>query len=139
MNVCAKWCGRALAILLLPCFAGFPSQAQEQKGEHVVAVRELNQAAAQVGETRQADEAALRKIFSSDKAQEALRSAGIDYQRVDAAVSQINDEDLSRLAARARTAKLDFAAGRAGGLSDRDLLVIIIIAVLLIALIAILR
>jgi hypothetical protein len=33
----------------------------------------------------------------------------------------------------------DFAAGRAGGLSDRDLLVIIIIAVLVIALIAVLR
>ena len=91
MNVCAKWCGRALALLLLPCFAGLPSQAQEQKNEHVVAVQELNQAAAQVRETRHADEAELRKLFSSDKAQEALRSAGIDYHRVDAAVGQISD------------------------------------------------
>jgi hypothetical protein len=139
MNLCAKWCGRALAILLLPCFAGFPSQAQEQEGEHVVAVQELNQAATQVHETRQTDEAALKKLFSSARAQEALQLAGIDYHRVDSAVSQINDKDLSKLAARARAANADFAAGRAGGLSDRDLLVIIIIAVLLIALIAILR
>jgi len=139
MNVCAKWCGRTLALLLLPGFAGVPSWAQERKGEHVVAVQELNQAAAQAGETRQANEAALRNLFSSEKAQEALKSVGIDYHRVDAAVSQVSDEDLSKLAVRARSAKADFAAGKMGGLSDRDLLIIIIIAVILIALIAVLR
>ena len=139
MNVCAKWCGRILALLLVPCFAGVPSRAQERNGDHVVAVQELNQAAAQVRETRQADEAALRDLFSSEKAQEALKSAGIDYRKVDSAVGQVNDEDLSKLAARARSAKSDFVAGKMGGLSDRDLLIIIIIAVILIALIAVLR
>jgi len=139
MNVCAKRCGRALALLLLPCFAGFPSRAQEPRNEHVVTVQQLNQDAAAPAKTRQGDEAALRQLFSSEQARGALKSAGIDYNRVDKAVSQINDEDLSKLATRARTVNPDFAAGRAGGLSDRDLLVIIIIAVLVIALIAVLR
>ena len=139
MNVCAKWCGRALALLLLPCFAGFPAQAQEHQHDHVVTVQQLNRDAASPTETRQADEAVLRQLFSSQQAQGALKSAGVDYNRVDKAVSQLSDEDLSKLAVRARTANADFAAGKAGGLSDRDLLVIIIIAVLVIALIAVLR
>ena len=139
MNVCAKWCGRALALLLLPCIAGFPSQAQEHQNEHVVTMQQLNRDAAIPSKTRQGDEAALRQLFSSGQAQEALKSAGVDYNRVDRAVSQIGDEDLSKLATRARGVNADFAAGRAGGLSDRDLLVIIIVAVLVIALIAVLR
>jgi len=138
MNVCAKW-RLALAVLLWACFAGTPSRAQEHKTEHVVEVQELGQAAAQGAEIRQANESALRQLFSSEKAQQTLKSAGIDYRKVDRALSQISDDDLSRLAARARTVNADFAAGRAGGLSDRDLLVIIIIAILVIALIAVLR
>ena len=139
MNVCAKWRRGALAVLLLPCFAANPVRAQDQKSEHVVSVQELGQAKAQVTETRHANEAALRQLFSSEKAQEALKSAGIDYRKVDRAVSQISDEDLSKLAARASRENADFAAGKVGSLSDRDLLIIIIIAVLLIALIAVLR
>ena len=139
MNVCAKWRRGALAVLLLPCFAANPVQAQDQKGEHVVSVQELGQAKTQVTETRQANEAAIRQLFSTEKAQEALKSAGIDYRKVDRAVSQINDEDLSKLATRARGVNSEFSAGRAGSLSDRDLLIIIIIAVLLIALVAVLR
>lgn len=139
MIVCAKWRRRALAVLLLPFFAGIPARAQEHKSEHVVSVQELGQAAAQLSQTRQENEAALRQLFSSEKAQQALKTAGIDYRKVDLAVSQINDDDLSKLAARARTTNEDFAAGRAGSLSDRDLLIIIIIAVLVIALIAVLR
>jgi len=52
---------------------------------------------------------------------------------VDSAVAQLSDEDVARLAARSRQVEHDFAAG---SLSDRDLLVIVIIAVLVIALIA---
>jgi hypothetical protein len=139
MNVCAKWRRSTLAVLALACFAANPVRAQDQKGEHVVSVEELGRAKTQVTESRQANEAALRQLFSSERAQEALKSAGIDYRRVDRAVSQIDDEDLSKLAKRARGVNADFSAGRAGSLSDRDLLIIIIIAVLLIALIAVLR
>ena len=58
---------------------------------------------------------------------EDLRSA------LDKAVGQLSDEDVAKLAGRSRQVEKDFAAG---SLSDRDLLVIVIIAVLIIALIA---
>jgi hypothetical protein len=139
MNVCRKWCGWALAVVLLPCLAVTPARAQAQD-KHVVTSQELSKDAARPAETRGANEAALRQLFSSEQAQQALKSANIDYSKVDKAVSQLSDEDLAKLAARSRQVQHNFAGGRsAGSLSDRDLLIIIIIAVLVIALIAILR
>ena len=138
MNVCWKWCGRALAVILLPCFAVTPVHAQAQD-KHVVTSQELSKDAARPAQTRGANEAALRQLFSSEQAQQALKSVNIDYSKVDKAVGQLSDEDLAKLAARSRQMQDNFAAGRAGSLSDRDLLIIIIIAVLVIALIAVLR
>jgi hypothetical protein len=140
MSVCGKWCGRVLAVILLLCFAVIPVRMQGQtQGKHVVTSQELSKDAARPAETRQANEAALRQLFSSEQAQEALKSANIDYKRVDKAVGQLSDEDLSRLATQSRQVRGNFAGGNAGSLSDRDLLIIIIIAVLVIALIAVLR
>jgi hypothetical protein len=138
MNVCWKWCGRALAVVLLPCFAMSPANVQAQE-KHVVSSQELHKEAMRPAEARGADEAALRQLFSSEQAQQALKSVSIDYSKVDKAVGQLSDEDLAKLAARSREVQRNFAGGRAGSLSDRDLLIIIIIAVLVIALIAVLR
>jgi len=138
MNVCRKWCGRALAVILLPCFALTAARVQAQD-KHVVTSQELSRDAARPSEMRGADEAALRQLFSSEQAQQALKSADLDYSKVDKAVGQLSDEDLAKLAARSRQMQDNFAAGRAGSLSDRDLLIIIIIAVLVIALVAVLR
>ena len=138
MKVCGKWCGLALAVILLPCFAATlaPVQAQDK---HVVSVQDLSRDAARPAETRQANEAALRQLFTSEQAQQALKSANIDYSKVDKAVGQLSDEDLTKLAARSRQVQDNFAAGRAGSLSDRDLLIILIIAILVIALVAVLH
>jgi hypothetical protein len=81
----------------------------------------------------------LRQLFTSKQAQQALKSANIDYSKVDTAVGQLSDEDLANLSARARQVQGNFAAGRAGSLSDRDLLIILIIAILVIALVAVLH
>ena len=135
MNVCRKWCGWALAVILLPCFAVPPARAQAQD-KHVVTSQELSKDAARPAETRGANEAVLRQLFSSEQAQQALKSANIDYSKVDKAVSRLSDEDLAKLAARSRQLEDNFAGGRPGGLSDRDLLIILIIALLVIALIA---
>ncbi|HWW17982.1 MAG TPA: hypothetical protein VNY81_05105 [Candidatus Saccharimonadales bacterium] len=105
----------------------------------MVSVQDLSRDSARPAETRQANEAALRQLFTSEQAQQALKSANIDYSKVDKAVGQLGDEDLAKLAARSRQVQDNFAAGRAGSLSDRDLLIILIIAILLIALIAVLR
>ena len=72
----------------------------------------------------------------SDAAQNALKSAHVDYQKVDKAVGQLSDEELAKLAERSRQVEKDFAAGT---MSDRDILIIVIIGVLVIALVAALR
>jgi len=138
MNVSRKWCGRALAVILLPCFAVTASRTQAQE-QHVVSTQELSKDASQPAQTRDANEAALRQLFSSAQAQQALESANINYRQVDKAIGQVSDEDLAKLAARSREVQNNFAGGRAGSLSDRDLLIIVIIALLLILLIAILH
>jgi len=142
---CGKWCGRSkwygriLALILLGGVAVTPARVQAQD-KHVVSSQELSQDAARPAETRGANEAALRQLFSSEQAQQALKSANLDYGKVDKAVAQLSDEDLAKLAARSRQVQNNFAAGsRAGSLSDRDLLIIIVIAVLVIALVAVLH
>jgi hypothetical protein len=127
VKMCALMLGMAAALGL----AGIPARAQDS--HHVVSLSDLNKDAAQPAQTRQSNEEAVRTLLSSEPGQKALKTAGIDYQKVDKAVGQLSDEDLRKLAERSRKAQNDFAAGR---LSDRDLLwiILIIVAVLIIAL-----
>src|SRR5262249_61976109 len=53
----------------------------------------------------------------------AMEAAQINPERVDAAVSTLSDEELARLASRADKLDKDFAAG---GINDRDLLIILV-------------
>ncbi len=124
-----------LAIAPLFGFAAVPAGAQDK--QHVVSLSDLNKdAAARPAQTRQSNEEAVRTLLSSDQAQKALKSANLDYQKVDKAVGQLSDEDLAKLAERSRQAQSDFAAGR---ISDRDLLWIILIAIGIIVLAVALR
>jgi hypothetical protein len=139
MRVCLRWSMRSLLLTLSFCAVLAPVRIQAQGKQHVVSLDELNRDTAQPAQTRQANEAAVRQIFSSEQAQNALKAANIDYAKVDKAVGQISDEDLAKLAERSRPVQNNFSAGRAGGLSDRDLLVILIIALLVILLVVALR
>jgi hypothetical protein len=123
-----------LAIAALTGLAGIPARAQDQ--QHVVSLSDLNKDAARPAQTRQSNEEAVRTLLSSEQAQKALKSANLDYQKVDKAVGQLSDEDLAKLAERSRRAQSDFAAGR---VSDRDLLWIIVIALAIIVLAIALR
>ncbi|HET7150186.1 MAG TPA: PA2779 family protein [Candidatus Acidoferrum sp.] len=123
MHFLAKRCLTLLGIAALLVAAGLPARAQER--QHVVSLSDLSKDAARPAQTRQANEEAVRTLLSSDQGQQALKSAGLDYQKVDKAVGQLSDEDLAKLAQRSRQAQTDFAAGR---ISDRDMLWIILIA-----------
>jgi hypothetical protein len=127
------WFTRCLAVTLVMAMSGVSVLAQAQDTQHVVSASELSRDSAAPTVTRQANEAAVRQLFTSEAGQKALKSANIDYARVDKAVGQLSDEDVTKLARRSLQVQHDFAAG---SLSDRDLLVIVIIAVLVIALIA---
>lgn len=134
MHSRAKWCMCLLAIAALFVAAAIPARAQDK--QHVVSLSDLNKDAARPAQTRQANEEAVRTLLSSDQGQKALKSAGLDYQKVDKAVGQLSDEDLAKLAERSRQAQADFAAGR---ISDRDLLWIVLIAVAIVVIVVAVR
>lgn len=122
-----------LGIAALFVATEIPARAQEQ---HVVSLSELSKDAARPAQMREANEEAVRTLLSSDQGQKALKSAKLDYRKVDKAVGQLRDEDLAKLAERSRQAQADFAAGR---VSDRDMLWIILIALGIIVLALALR
>jgi hypothetical protein len=130
MRVCTTLLAATLA------FAGcVTANAQGQEvnhGDHAVTPGQLRQDVQKAADTRQANEAEVRRMFASDQAKEALKSAGIDYKQVDQAISQVNDEDLARMAQRSQEVNKNFAAGR---LDDRDLLIILLVAVAIIIII----
>jgi len=107
------------------------TQAQE-KQQHVVTLDELKKQAARPAETRQANADAIRHLLSSDAGQKALKSAEVDYQRVDKAVGQLSDEELAKLADRSRRAENDFAAGL---ISAKTLAYIILATVVIVVII----
>src|SRR5205807_9459987 len=86
-------------------------KAQNLAQQHVITSDELNQEVARPAEVRQSNEEAVRHLLSSEAGQNALKSANVDYERVDKAIGQLSDEDLSKLADRSRKAESDFAAG----------------------------
>ena len=128
---------RVCSILLAATLAsaGFVS-ARAQEKDHAVSSGQLSKDLRKASETRQANEAAVREMFATDAGRETLKNAGIDYQKVDQAISQVNDEDLARMADHARNVQKDFAAGTLG---DRDLLLILLIAVAIILIIVAVR
>jgi hypothetical protein len=103
--------------------------AQDQR--HVVSLDELNQAAARSAQNRQANEAAVRDLFSPDAGQQALKTAKVDYQRVDKAIGQLSDEDLAKIAERSQQVESDFAAG---SLKSTLIIAIVLIVTLIIVL-----
>ena len=128
---------RACSILLAVCLVtvGSPPLHAQQK-DHAVSSDQLRIDVQKSAAARQANEAAVREMFASEAGKKALNSAGIDYQKVDQAISQVNDEDLARMADRSHEVQKDFAAGR---MSDRDLIIILLVAVALILIIIAVR
>jgi hypothetical protein len=128
---------RVCSLLLASSLAfagGVPARAQEK--DHALSTGQLRQDVRDAAQTRQANEATVRELFASEKGREALKSAGMDYQRVDAAISQVSDEELAKMAERSREVQKDFAAGR---YTDRDLLLILLVAVALVLIIVAVR
>jgi hypothetical protein len=111
-----------LSVLLLSLVLATPQDALAQN--HVVSPLELQKDVATASASRQKNLTQVESFLSSEEAQRAMKSAHINYQEVKNAVGQLNDEDLARLSARSEKAQKDFAAGT---LSDRDLIIILIV------------
>jgi hypothetical protein len=123
----------AVACFLIAVFS-VPSNLVAQT--HVVSEAELQKATAAATQARQRNLATLQQFLSSAEAQKALKAAHVDPQQVKKAVSQLDDQELAQLAARANKAQADFAAGN---MSDRDLLIILVAIVALILIIVAVR
>jgi len=122
MNSCVKMCVSLLTIATLLFPVDIPARAQDKP--HVVSLADLNKDFTQAAQTRQANEEVVRTLFSSEQGQKAMKSAHLDYEKVDKAVGQLSDEDLAKLAARSSQAQADFAAGR---ISNTAIIVIVVL------------
>jgi len=122
-----------LAAFILVILLALPPSLRAQ--QHVVSSADIRKELVNATQTRQRNRDKVRELFSSKAAQKALRKAGMDPTQVKAGISTLSDAELARLAARADTARADFAAGR---ISDRDLLIILVaIAVIILIIVAV--
>jgi hypothetical protein len=77
--------------------------------DHVLSPQDLHKAVLDSAALRDSNLGKVEKLLSS--AEDTLEKAGVDYRRVQTAVSFLDDEEVSQLAARAEKAQADFAAG----------------------------
>src|SRR5579862_4654621 len=77
----------------------------------VVSKDELKQALVDSGRTRKENLDQVRSFFSGDIPAQALKSAHIDPERVQKAVTSLDDNELAKLADQTRHVQNDFAAG----------------------------
>lgn len=125
-----------LGVSVLASTLSVPTRAQDEgKQRHVVSQEEMSNDSARAGELRHANEAALRHLLSSEAGQQALKSANVDYTRVDKAISRLSDQDLAKLAERSRQAENDFAAGMISAKHLAYLVLAIVVIVVIIVLV----
>jgi hypothetical protein len=123
-----------LFVFLLTLVFATPGSAVPQ--DHVVAPSDIHKDVAASSSTRQKNQAQLENFVSSPQAQEALKSAHLDANRVKNAIPNLNNEEMAELSVRSEKAQEDFAAGR---MSDRDLIIILLAVVALILIIVAVR
>ena len=128
-----RYSGWVLATFILVILLALPPSLRAQ--QHVVSSADIRKELVNATQTRQQNRDKVRELFSSKAAQNALKKAGIDPGQVETGISTLSDTELARLAARADRAQADFAAGR---ISDRDLIIIlVVIAVITLIIVAV--
>jgi hypothetical protein len=123
-----------LFVVLLCILLTIPQNAMAQN--HVVSSSDIQKDVAAASTSREKEVAQLESFFSSPQAQKATKSVHVTYQQVNAAIQQLNSDDLARLSARSEVAQKDFAAGN---LTNRDFLIIILAILALILIIVAVR
>ena len=119
-----KQCVRALTACVLVTIFSIPQNLFAQAAQHVVSSSEMQRAVVDASRVRQQNVDTLNEFFSSERAQRVLKAAHTDPEQVKKAVASLSDAELAQLASRAQKAQADFAAGH---LSDRDLIIILIV------------
>jgi Flp pilus assembly protein TadB len=108
LAVLAKTARLALVVTLVAAFS-VPQDVLAQS--HVVSPNELQQQAVAAAQDRQEKIERVQQFFASETAKKALKSADIDYGKIQKAIPQLSDDELATIAAKTDKAQQDFAAG----------------------------
>lgn len=98
--------------------------------EHVVPLTELHQDVRSAAQQRDRNIADIERVLSYPAAREALQRSNVSPQQMTAAVATLNDEELARLADRARASEHDVQAGLIVGILALIGLIVVIIIVI---------
>jgi len=104
--------------------------------DHVVPAEALTQQLEADSARRAANEQSLRELFQSESARKTLNAAGLDAEQVTTSVAALGDEDLSRLAERARAFQSDVAAGALNNQQITYILIALGTAVIILVIVA---
>jgi hypothetical protein len=132
-NLKQRLMGLAAGLVMCSMFAVVPSFAEQG---HVVSPADMQKAAVASTSTRQKNEATVNRFLSSPQTREALQSVHMTSEQVKTAVSNLSDQEVAQLAARSSKAEADFAAGN---ISDHDLILIALAALVVVIIIVAVR
>lgn len=127
----SKYKSLPVAILTLASALFIPLTLAAQ--EHVIPLNELRQKAQAMHEERVKNETDLERVLSYPAAADALNKANVNQKQMHQAVATLSDDELARLADRARANEKDVQGGLIVGiLALIGLVVVIIIVVALV-------
>jgi hypothetical protein len=121
-----------LAVLLAVLLVAPAAQAQT----HVIGKSALAEAVQQRVSQEQADREAIVTLLQRPEVKQIAAQAGLSLQKAEAAVSTLNGQDLSELAAQARQVQNDLAGGASTVVISTTTIIIVLLIVILIVLIA---
>ena len=98
--------------------------------EHVLPLSELHRQLQSSAGQRARNLADLQRVLSLPPAQDALKKANANPGQIQKAIAQLNDEEVARLADRARAAEKDVEGGFIVGILALIGLVVVILVVL---------
>jgi hypothetical protein len=120
------------AVLLALLLVAPAAQAQT----HVIGKSALADAVQQRVSQEQADREAIVTLLHRPEVKQIASQAGLSLQKAEAAVSTLNGQDLSELAAQARQVQNDLAGGASTVVISTTTIIIVLLIVILIVLIA---
>jgi hypothetical protein len=124
-----KSCKTLLVVVLSLCLL----VPMDVRATQVVTPDELHQDLLKSWDEKEQNLATIQNLLSTDAARELIQQTGNDYDQVMEALPLLDEEELSKLASQTRVAQANFAAG----LSDRELINVLLIVLLVVAIIVV--
>lgn len=109
-----------------------PLPGPQQPTRHVVERSDLEAALARSAEEEVADRAAIRRVLRHPEVRRIAETLGLDITGADVAVSGLEGEELSRLAAGAELIGGELAGGQIISMRTTTLIIILLVVILLI-------